>query len=163
DHQEYLGNTLAEIAGEKAAIIQPAVTAIVAPQFEDARRVISQRCAEVGVPVLNVAAATRVHSLAISTARGSVPGRLCATFETSQAEYNGVCLGLRGRHQITNAATAIALAEALRARGLSVPDDAIVSGLENVRHAGRLELWDEVAPPILFDGAHNSAAARALS
>src|SRR6185295_17741909 len=49
DHQEYLGNTLAEIAGEKAAIIRPGVIAIVAPQAGEARDVILQRCESVGV------------------------------------------------------------------------------------------------------------------
>ncbi len=155
DHQEYLGNTLVEIAAEKAAIIQLGVTAIIAPQAEDALRVILQRCAEVSVHPVKVATAT---------VRAPVPqwGRLCASFETPRARYENVCLGLRGRHQITNAATAIALADALRERGFAVSDDAIVSGLENARYSGRLELWGQVTPPILFDGAHNPAAARAL-
>jgi dihydrofolate synthase/folylpolyglutamate synthase len=60
-----------------------------------------------------------------------------------------------------NAATAIALAEALCERGFAISHQAIVSGLENARYPGRLELW-EGAPSILFDGAHNPAAARAL-
>jgi dihydrofolate synthase/folylpolyglutamate synthase len=89
-------------------------------------------------------------------------GRICATFQTPITQYENICLGLRGRHQIVNAATAIALAEALGECGFAIPNEAIVSGLENARHAGRLELWDEVIPPILFDGAHNPAAARAL-
>jgi len=172
DHQEYLGNTLAEIAAEKAAIIRPGVTAVIAPQLSDAMSVIKRRCHDVSVTPLLVSeepVEARNSTLSIGYARyrsrfrNVLPdSRVCATFETSGARYDNVCLSLRGRHQITNAATAIALAEALRKRGFSITDEAIVSGLENARHAGRLELWDNVAPPVLFDGAHNPAAARAL-
>src|ERR671938_1115023 len=49
DHQEYLGETLSEIAAEKAAIIRPGVTAIIAPQLAEALEVILKRCAECGV------------------------------------------------------------------------------------------------------------------
>jgi dihydrofolate synthase/folylpolyglutamate synthase len=138
DHEEYLGHTLAEIASEKAAIIRPGVTAVVAPQQPDVLAVIQRRCESVGVT------AHLVENYPLATASGFVP-----------------TLGLRGRHQIMNAATAIALAEALRDRGFQIHHESIVSGLENARHPGRLELW-EGAPPILFDGAHNPAAARAL-
>ena len=70
--------------------------------------------------------------------------------------YDNVRLALRGRHQIDNAAVAIRLAELLR-----VPHSAIVSGLENVQHPGRLELIDH-EPPFLLDGAHNPAGGRSL-
>lgn len=131
DHEEYLGHTLAEIAAEKAAIIRPGVTAVLAPQEPDALAVIQQRCQTV-----------------------CVTPRLV----TSQ---DSATLGLRGRHQLTNAAVAVALAEALRERGFEISQQAVVSGLKTANHPGRLELW-ETKPPILFDGAHNPAAARAL-
>jgi dihydrofolate synthase/folylpolyglutamate synthase len=159
DHQEYLGHTLAEIAAEKAAIIQPGVTAVIAPQEKEALTVIRDRCRQVNTTPTLVFTPL---SYPLATASGSVLDRVCTSFEAPRSRYENVCVGLRGRHQITNAATAIALAEALRKRGSSITDEAIVSGLENARHAGRLELWDNVAPPVLFDGAHNPAAARAL-
>lgn len=134
DHEEYLGHTLIEIAAEKAAIIQPGVTAIVAPQESEALDVITQRCREAGVsPIMVAAKDVGAH----------------------------IKLGLRGRHQLVNAATAIALAEALRSHGFAISHDAIVNALQEVKHPGRLELWD-TRPPVLFDGAHNPAAARAL-
>ncbi len=68
---------------------------------------------------------------------------------------------MRGRHQIANVATAIALAEALRERGFQITHEAIIHGVELAPHPGRLELW-EGPTRILFDGAHNPAAARAL-
>ncbi len=131
DHEEYLGHTLTEIAAEKAAIIRPGVTAIVAPQTAAVLSLIQRQCESVGV----------------------VPGLV---------EPNGYYkINLRGRHQLTNAATAIALAEALRERGFEITRDAIDQGLASVIHPGRLELW-QGEPQMLFDGAHNPAAARAL-
>jgi dihydrofolate synthase/folylpolyglutamate synthase len=136
DHEEYLGHTLAEIAAEKAAIIRPGVTAIVASQKEDALEVILDRCEAVGVEPKFVE-----------------PNR-----------YENISIGLRGRHQIVNVSTAIALAEALRERGFKITHEAIIRGVETVRHPGRLELWEasDDSPQILFDGAHNPAAALAL-
>jgi dihydrofolate synthase/folylpolyglutamate synthase len=139
DHEEYLGHTLAEIAMEKAAIIRPGVAAIIAPQAPQALAVIEQQCQTAGV-------APRLldDSLSLLISRNSDPK-----------------LGLRGRHQVVNATTAAAMAQSLRALGFIIPDEAIAKGLETAKHRGRLELWDG-RPPILFDGAHNPAAARAL-
>ncbi len=133
DHQEYLGYSLLEIAAEKAAIIRPGVVAIVAPQTEEALDMIVRQCEAAGVEP-----------------RFAEPSR-----------HEDIAIGLRGRHQIENAATAIALAEALREKGFAIPREAIIKGVETARHPGRLELW-EGPPRILFDGAHNPAAARAL-
>jgi dihydrofolate synthase/folylpolyglutamate synthase len=133
DHEEYLGHSLAEIAAEKAAIIRPGVVAIVAPQTEEVLDVIVRQCE-----------ATEVLPKLVE------PGR-----------YENISIGLRGRHQIANAATAITLAESLREKGFAISSAAIIKGIETARHPGRLELW-EGPPQILFDGAHNPAAARAL-
>lgn len=133
DHEEYLGHSLAEIAAEKAAIIRPGVVAIIAPQSEEVLSVIVRRCEAVGVEPI---------------------------FVEPNRDAN-ISIGLRGRHQIENAATAIALAEALREESFVISLEAIIKGVGNARHPGRLELWED-PPPILFDGAHNPAAARAL-
>lgn len=156
DHEEYLGSTLAEIAAEKAATIRLGVTTIVAPQQDEALEVIKARCDEVGVKARFVSAPTNV-----TVAEDSVPGRMCATFETRNDRYENVCLGLPGRHQVINAATTVVIAEGLGERGFDLSRHLILSGLRNARHPGRLELL-EGNPPVLFDGAHNPAAARAL-
>ena len=156
DHEEYLGSTLAEIAAEKAAIIRPGVTTIVAPQLEEALEVVKRRCDEVGVKARFVSTPGNVAS-----AEDSGPGRLCATFETRNDLYQSVCLGLRGRHQAINAATAVVLAEGLGERGFDLSRHVILSGLKNARHPGRLEMF-QGDPPVLLDGAHNPSAAQAL-
>ena len=159
DHEEYLGQTIEEIAAEKAAIIQPGVTAVIAPQPKEAMRIIRRRCEEVEVTPRIVEHQTDFVRPS-GTAR-SLSCRSLVTFEKMNDVYEDVQLGLRGGHQTDNAAVAIALAEALRKRGLAISWAAIIEGLEKARHPGRLELWDG-KPPILFDGAHNPAAAHAL-
>jgi dihydrofolate synthase/folylpolyglutamate synthase len=133
DHEEYLGNTLASIAAEKAAIIRPGVHAVIARQQPEALDVLLRRCEETGVTPLF----TDAHA----------PERFR--------------LGLRGRHQFENAAVAIRVAELLRARGFDIPDKAIATGLETVSHPGRLELVQQ-QPAFLIDGAHNPAGAQSL-
>jgi dihydrofolate synthase/folylpolyglutamate synthase len=129
DHEEYLGHTLESIASEKAAIIRPGVNAVIGKQHPEAMKVLLRRCEEAGVvPIL-----------------AGTPHR-----------YEKVRLGLRGRHQIDNAAVAICLAELLR-----IPHPEIVRGLENAQHPGRLELID-YQPAFLLDGAHNPAGCRSL-
>jgi dihydrofolate synthase/folylpolyglutamate synthase len=154
DHQEYLGETLAEIAFEKAAIIRPGVTAIVAPQLPAALAVIRKRANECQVEL--TVDGCRAHELGVR------PGGLFdVTFETDEDIYENVQLALRGRHQIINAGLAIQLAESLRGRGFTLPKAAIVDGIQTVSHWGRLSPHYGDSS-ILLDGAHNPAAARAL-
>jgi dihydrofolate synthase/folylpolyglutamate synthase len=155
DHQEYLGHTLHEIAAEKAAIIRPGVDALIAPQPSEALAVMLNRCEACGVtPRFN-------RSDALITGSDST-GRMRVTFKTEQDQYANLLLGLRGRHQVTNALLAVELAEVLRReRGFKIGRAEIIEGLETARHAGRLEMRPG-HPSMLFDGAHNVAGALAL-
>jgi dihydrofolate synthase / folylpolyglutamate synthase len=154
DHQEYLGETLEEIAGEKAAIIRPGVTAVIAAQPPAALAVILKHCAGAGV-------SPRLDGCRETITGATADGRMRVTFTTSEDRYEEVELGLRGRHQVTNATLAIQLAESLREKGFRIPRDAIVQGIEGAAHPGRLDLY-EGQPQVLFDGAHNPAGANAL-
>lgn len=154
DHEEYLGSSIAEIAVEKAAIIRNGVTAVIGPQTSEALEVIIHQCEARGVQPTLIDSRT-------NSGDASSDGRYQITIATSRNRYEGVQLGLRGRHQIDNAMVAVALAEALSQRGFAISKDKILRGLENTTHPGRLELWNG-KPPVLFDGAHNPAAASAL-
>jgi dihydrofolate synthase/folylpolyglutamate synthase len=154
DHQEYLGQTIAEIAAEKAAIIRPRVKAIIAPQPFEALEVILRRCEAQGVTPRMVEGETAVLG-------ADETGRLRVRIKTGQDCYDEVRLSLRGRHQLMNVSVAIQLAEALRESGFEIPRAAIINGIESAEHMGRLEYW-EGRPAVLFDGAHNAAGARAL-
>ncbi|CAN5690878.1 folylpolyglutamate synthase/dihydrofolate synthase family protein [soil metagenome] len=154
DHEEYLGQTIESIAAEKAAIIRPGSTAIIAPQPARALDVIRGQCKRVNVkPSVDECRAT-VESVTLD-------GRARVTVETEHDRYQNVLLGLRGRHQITNVTVAIRLAESLRARGFAISRLAIIEGIEKANHPGRLELW-EGHPAFLFDGAHNPSGTRSL-
>ena len=154
DHEEYLGETIESIAAEKAAIIRPGTTAIIAPQPAQALDAILRQCRLVNVPPSIDQCTATVESV-------TKDGRARMTIETEHDRYGDVLLGLRGRHQITNVSVAIRLAESLRARGFAISRSAIIEGIETASHAGRLELW-EGRPAFLFDGAHNPSGTRAL-
>ncbi|HYU97336.1 MAG TPA: folylpolyglutamate synthase/dihydrofolate synthase family protein [Pyrinomonadaceae bacterium] len=156
DHQEYLGETLVEVAAEKADIIRPDSIVVVSPQPDVVRRVIVERCRECGV------------TPAWTTQDISDPDLNCIrTFRTERDIYEKVRLALRGAHQLTNAATAIGLAEALGSEGFAIGHDAIIEGLATAKHPGRLEAFqtstgDAEKVLVLLDGAHNPAGAEAL-
>lgn len=154
DHQQYLGETLAEIAAEKAAIIRPGVTAIIGNQPPEALEVILRRCAANDVVPSRNDCLFEVEDVGRD-------GQMIVTFASKQNRYPVLRVGLRGMHQLENIAVAISLAESLRERGFSIPAKAIGAGIENASHAGRLELWPG-SPALLFDGAHNVAGALAL-
>ncbi len=141
DHQRILGGTIERIAAEKAAIIGPEKTVVVANQPEEAFEVLLDRCLEVGV-------VPRFSSeLNVGFDQNAI------VFESKQVCYRVPHLGLAGDHQFENATTAVLLAESLGIR-----KDAIESGLANAVHHGRLERRGR----FLLDGAHNENGAEAL-
>lgn len=155
DHQDILGNTLPEIAAEKAAIIRPDTKiVVVAPQPKAAERTINGRCLELGVEPRRATTGIKVKKHDLDFA----PPLLVANFKTEKNDYHDVVLGLNGRHQLTNAATAIGIAETLGEFGFKISNENVWIGLETARHKGRLEFYKN----ILFDGAHNAAGAKAL-
>jgi dihydrofolate synthase/folylpolyglutamate synthase len=151
DHQRILGDSLAEIAAEKAAIISPGSKVIVAPQKKDAQKVILERCREVGVKPVFISKDFQIKKLERA--------RISVNFSTENDVYHDIVLGLAGRHQVVNALVAVNLAETLRDFGFQIEKENIWVGLENARHQGRLEFYKNY----LFDGAHNSSGAKALS
>ncbi|CAN5214909.1 folylpolyglutamate synthase/dihydrofolate synthase family protein [soil metagenome] len=150
DHQKILGNTLAEIAAEKAAIIQEDTRVIVAPQRKEAEKVIYGKCREKGVePIWAIPQVKLIEDLG--------GGLHYLSFRTKKNNYKPD-FWMRGKHQWTNATLAIYIAETLRDFGFKISKNDIELGLENTKHKGRLEFYDG----ILFDGAHNVAGAKAL-
>lgn len=153
DHQQYLGNTLAEIAGEKAGILKPNVPVVVAPQPDEAMQKIAARAAELDAPLISVA----------DESFAAAPE---SEFGQYRLRYDGfdTLLGLRGRHQAENAVTAILIAEQLRQQGWNIEKAAIEEGLSTVVWPGRLQLMKvkDLPAPVLVDGAHNPAGAETL-
>ncbi|HVF30425.1 MAG TPA: Mur ligase family protein [Pyrinomonadaceae bacterium] len=153
DHQRYLGETLKEIAAEKAAIIHPESKVVALRQSRVVDAVIEGRCREVGV---EPAWATQDISILREPV---IHPRLVANFRTERATYRRVLLwDMLGEHQVENAAIAIGLAELLQDAGFKMERKAVEIGLETAGHPGRLE-W---IGRFLLDGAHNLGGAKAL-
>lgn len=167
DHEQYLGHTLAEIAGEKAGIIKPGVPIIVAPQADEALRAITRRAGALPAPLISVADEMRAAEIFQVEAAASddieQAGRYHLRYKTARGSY-AARLSLRGRHQVINALTAIHCAEKLQEAGWPITPNAINQGLQQAHWPGRLELLqlDPSAAPLLLDGAHNPQAARVL-
>ncbi len=160
DHQEYLGTSLAEIAAEKAAIIRVGTKAVIAPQREEAQREIERQI------VASNANARFINEADIETKNVDSSGRFTVAYKSRGGGelYDDLEIGLRGRHQMINAAVAIELSECVVELGWPVPRKAVAVGLKDTRHSGRLEMRAGRGgqPAVLFDGAHNSAGALAL-
>ncbi len=152
DHTAVLGNTVEAIARDKAGIVGPRSTCVLAHQPDPvADAVVRERCRETGAALVSVADEWRVEPLARDS-----------DGQTFRLHGPDGALDLRtplaGAHQLANAATAAAAIHALRA----VPDEALARGIAGARVAGRLETLAR-APLLLADGAHNPAAAAALA
>ncbi len=159
DHMGFLGNTLAEIAGEKAAIQKHDVASIVAPQHPDAAAVIDRYADDIGAPLYRAG----VEWQAAAAADGG------GDYTRGGTQWNLPRPGLPGRHQIDNAALAAACLDVCAFPG--VGDDAIQTGLAHARWPGRMQrLTSGPLPALLPDGAelwldvaHNPMGAAALS
>lgn len=135
DHERYLGHTLHEIATEKAGIIKPGIPVVVGRMDRAAFEAIAAVARERSAPI--VEASTDCGALEI---------------------------GLRGAHQIDNAAVAVGVLETLDRHGITVPWPAIVRGLAGVSWPGRLDIRRlPDGREALLDAAHNPDGARALA
>jgi dihydrofolate synthase/folylpolyglutamate synthase len=152
DHQEYLGTTCSSIAFEKAGILKPGVPVVLGRIEDDAWRTIEQAARERQAPVFRLNEDFRTE--------GEEPQQF--SYRGLGMQYDGLTCALEGRHQLDNAACALALLGAAAPKGIAVTADAVRAGLHAVNWAGRLEVVDR-RPTILLDGAHNPAAAKALA
>jgi dihydrofolate synthase / folylpolyglutamate synthase len=156
DHEAQLGDTLEAIAFEKAGIIKTGTPVVIGPLAAGPREVIARVADERGAPLVDALAGVVVEA---DMHHGEARVRLT----TPRRRYPPIALGLRGRHQVTNAVVAVRLLETLEGHGLVIGADAIVRGLTQVRWPGRLEWIDTPSGRLLLDAAHNPAGARSLA
>lgn len=171
DHMFLLGNTLAEIAGEKCGIIKPGVSVVVSPQQDEALLVIEKIAEQRGAPITLVGRDYLYRdisrSLSGQTMQVWVPGEQPQVDEYLQSgdmlewEPNRLTIPLLGYHQITNAATAYAALQVFAKKALQISDAAIRQGFANTNWPGRFEVLRQV-PPVVIDCAHNRDSARKL-
>jgi dihydrofolate synthase/folylpolyglutamate synthase len=151
DHTHILGDSLAEIAAEKAGIIKPGAHVILAGQQLEAAAVLLERCAEAGALVQREGV-----DFGLLDRRLAVGGQLIR-LNGAEGPVDEVVLPLHGAHMARNAAVALAAAETFL--GLRALDPEVVrDGFAEVRAPGRLEAVRQ-SPPIVIDGAHNAHAA----
>jgi dihydrofolate synthase/folylpolyglutamate synthase len=150
EHQEYLGNTLAKIAREKAGIIKRGAGIVTGTRQKNALRVIEQVAAEKEVRLYRLGKEIRVRKN-----KGGF------TYLGISRRWPRVKIGLIGDHQITNAALALGAVEHLLETGCYLTDEALYAGLAATRWPGRLEVFSR-EPFILLDGAHNPSAVKTL-
>lgn len=172
DHAEYLGDTLAKIAGEKAGIIKPGVPVVLAPQREEARRVVERTALERRAPLIQVGRdwlyAPINHTLENQTmlvwpaAEQELVSAYIESGGTQTWQPTRFSLSLLGYHQAQNAATAYAALHALRDSGFSISDSAIAEGFRSVSWPARFEILHR-NPPLVIDAAHNRDSAQKLS
>ena len=152
DHQEFLGFTLGRIAREKAGIIKRRVPLITAVKQPVALAIIKERCMALEAPCYRVGRQIKARSL----------GKQSFSYRGLEWRLDNLHLPLPGRHQVTNAATALGALEVLEQLGqLDLDTEQVNEGLKTTRWSGRLE-WFSQEPPVLLDGAHNNAGIVAL-
>ena len=165
DHQKFLGNTIAEIAREKAGIIRPGGIVVTLPQMPEANDVIGNAILERGATAIS--AVPYVPPVSPKSPNYFEPrsGRIKGPI----AQYPLQVLGkqalvetpLVGRHQLRNIALAIAAAEELHKQGFPITAASIERGTRETRWPGRFQVISG-APEIVLDVAHNPAGAWAL-
>jgi len=154
EHQEYLGESLSQIAFEKAGIIKPGVPVVSGVIDEDPKRVIQKRAEELKAPFFDV------FGNNTSFMKKKIRDRFIFDYILNDKAYRySTCLP--GVHQGKNAAIAIGIAEQIHQRCRKLDKEKIIKGIESAEWPGRLEIISR-KPLIIMDGAHNIEGAKAL-
>jgi dihydrofolate synthase/folylpolyglutamate synthase len=165
DHMAILGDTLTEIAAEKAGIIKPGVPVVSAPQTDEALAVIEATCQQREAPLTLVGRAW-TWQRSPSRPEASKADPRCLDGQTFTILHGDDVLAdlqipLLGEFQLTNATTAVAGVSLLRVAGAVVSPSSIRTGLGSVHWPGRMEILGR-APLVVADSAHNGDSARKL-
>lgn len=151
EHCEYLGNTIEEIAKNKAGIIKSGSDCVVYKGDKKAVDVFVECCKNKNVPI------TVSDFDSISNAKVDIDG-----IEFSKGDFTDIKLPLIGSHQIYNASVAIDAITVLNKRGYSISNEAVYKGFSKVSWPARFEVLSK-EPLFILDGAHNPQCAQALS
>lgn len=155
DHTKQLGETLAEIAGEKAGIAKPGVPMVSGVTQPNPRAVVAAAAREHGCRLIEIG-----RDFGFSRNAQLVDYWLAHGSEREQLRR--VTLGARGVHQAHNAAVALAIATELANQGWRLPEAARREALQQLRLPGRVEVFPGT-PTVVIDTAHNEASAQALA
>jgi len=171
DHMFLLGNTLAEIAGEKAGIIKPNTPVVVSPQDPEAQLVIERVAQKHNAPLIQVGKdflfSPVSHTLENQTfvvwpqSDQALLDEFIENGGLIEWEPTRMTIPLLGYHQVENAATAYAALHVFREKSLTLSDEDIIEGFRTTKWIGRFEILQR-RPTVVVDCAHNQASARKL-
>jgi dihydrofolate synthase/folylpolyglutamate synthase len=154
DHTQMLGNTLEEIAREKAGIIKPGCWAVISPQQRGAALVITDICREKKAKVVQIGEDVTWRKIGGDLQRQSL------AIDGRTGNYQ-VSIPLLGDFQLENATTSVAALEVLSSNGFDISAASIAQGLAQVRWSGRFQILQQ-QPTVVADGAHNVASMKRL-
>jgi dihydrofolate synthase/folylpolyglutamate synthase len=154
DHTQILGNSLKEIAREKAGIIKPGCWVVLSPQPEEAASVITDICGEKKAKVVQVGKDITWHKTGGDLHHQSL------AIEGRTSKYQ-VSIPLLGDYQLENTAAAVGALEILASAGFAISAADIAQGLGRVKWPGRFHILQQ-NPTVLVDGAHNVASMKVL-
>lgn len=159
DHMDRLGNTIPEIAFEKAGIIKKGSPVVVSTERPDALEVFVKKAEELGSELIDCRKVTEV------SVKEEGPSGSVFDISVSGEEMDDLRISMGGSHQITNASEAFAAVTVLR-RSLEIPDEAVREGFVRAKQPGRFEVLYEPdrngLPWVILDGAHNQDGAKKL-
>ncbi len=164
DHMDLLGDTLAQIAWEKAGIMKPGAPTVSAPQHPEALGALIRYAAVIGAPLYLVRDTATDHDIPVEptqTGPWRIPDEHYLEIEPQQRFRGDITPSLPGLFQLMNARLAVSAALLLRDAGLPITDAAIAAGLAGAHWPGRMDVIDG-APPIVLDGAHNGESIQQL-
>lgn len=157
DHADYLGDTIDQIATEKAGIIAPGCAAVTSVQIEEAREIVARRARELEVPVK-----FEGEDFGLISREVAVGGQL-VSIRGLRGDYDDVFIPFFGEHQASNACVALAAVESFVGSSDEPLDlDIVREGFATAETTGRLHAI-KLDPTVLVDAAHNPHGARALA
>lgn len=173
DHQQFLGNTIEEIAREKAGIIREHGNVVTGCQNPEAIAVVEEICREKNATLYKTGIRLQKDNFLsakereLQFAAQSIPQNISSngslfSYHGVHAHFADLYICLAGMHQIANAAVALCTLEVLNKKGFCVSEKAIRAGLSEVVHPGRLEII-HANPTFVVDIAHNAMGARAIA
>lgn len=157
DHENFLGHSLTEIAGEKAGILKYGRPAVSAPQLPEAQAVIQAKAKELNCPLVETETAFHIEEEQFED--GCVRAMVS---ESGTKTHLALKPQLAGRFQLQNALNAVAAAQILREKHFRITYESIERGIASAVWPGRLEKLQS-RPDVYLDGAHNPGAARGLA
>lgn len=155
DHERWLGQTIEEIAAEKAGIIKERTIVVCMKQAPEAEAIIRQRCQETDSVLW-----MEGEHWAVQSRQPGVGGQLIS-LTTPAGNYEDLFIPLHGEHQAHNAGAALVATEAMLG-GKALPAEIVDLGFQSSRSPGRLEVLRN-SPTIVVDSAHNPGGAQALN